>query len=363
VVNRHIIERKLSALGWTIETFELMPVRDQLDALCRAEVIAGEEASTFHNLLLLQDVRGKKFHVFRRHGPEHRSFTTIGEARQVDQQIHSCSRDGVISIAGRHVVRVAPNPAQYLSHLRIRIPPPRRLPADWKPGHTIRRLNHLSEILGAETYLQIGWRNHALFTQVSVPSRDIVDEEFGFDVRSYRNQGAQFYEMSLDQFLTLFAAGRRYDLVLLDNQHHWLEALERVRTVFASAAHDRTVVVLDNSVPVDEYSALPDRETALSRRRESGSERKAWHGDVYKAVFAIHDLHPELSYRTITTRGNPQTVIWRQPRTVTPRFDGLEQIETLTYQDVDKHHDLFAAVTENEAMEEVTSAVSAAPPG
>lgn len=100
LINRHIIERKLRDLGWTIVTFELMPVRAQLDALAQAEVIAGEEASTFHNLLLLTDVRGKRFHVFRRHGPEHLSFTTISTARDVDQRVHSCSQDALISATG-----------------------------------------------------------------------------------------------------------------------------------------------------------------------------------------------------------------------------------------------------------------------
>ena len=350
VINRHIIERKLLARGWTVVTFEEMRLREQLDALARAEVVAGEEGSTFHNLLLLRDVHAKRFHVFRRHGPEHLSFTTIGDARDVDQQIHSCSHDAVISVEGRAVVRLAPNPAQYLSHLGIRIPAPKPLPPGWTPGHTIRRLNRLAEVLGAETLLQVGWRNRAALTEVAVASRDIVDEEFPFDVRSYRGLGAQFYEVRLDQFVTWFADGRAYDLVMLDGEHRWREALEHVRLVFASAAHDRTVVVLDNVVPVDEYSAMPDRETALRRRQEAGSSRTAWHGDVYKTVFAIHDLHPELDYRTITTGGNPQTVIWPRQRQVSARFADEAEIAALSYGAVERHWDLFAAGSEDDVV-------------
>ena len=350
LINRDIIERKLRDLGWTIVTFERMPVRAQLDALAKAEVIAGEEASTFHNLLLLSDIRGKRFHVFRRHGPEHLSFTTIGRARDVDQQFHSCSHDAVLSARGRAVVRLAPNPAQYLSHLGIPIPRPRPLSPDWKPGHTIRRLNRLAGITGAATYLQLGWHGHAAFTRVEVASRDFVDDEFRFDVRSYRNQGAQFYEVSLEQFLTWFAKGRRYDLVMLDDQHDWRVALEKVRTVFAAAAHARTVVVVDNVMPVDEFSALPDREEALRLRTESGGHGKAWHGDVYKTVFALHDLHPELDFRTMATNGNPQTVVWQGRRRVRRRFAGVEAIGAATFSDVKRHRNLFAAVTEDEAM-------------
>jgi hypothetical protein len=353
LINRHIIERRLRDLGWTIVTFELMPVPAQLDALARAEVVAGEEASTFHNLLLLKDIRGKRFHVFRRHGPEHLSFRTIGDARGVDQQFHSCSQDAVISVSGRAVVRLAPNPAQYMSHLGMPIPRRRTPPSDWKPAHTIRRVNRLAGITGAETYLQLGWLSHEAFTQVEVASRDIVDDEFRFDVRSYRNQGAQFYEVSLDHFFTWFAKGRTYDLVMLDHQHDWRDALDKVRTVFTFAAHDRTVVVLNNVMSADEFSAPSDRETALRLRAESGGHGEPWHRDVCKTVLALHDLHPELDFRTIGTNGDTQTVIWQRRRTVSPRFAGEEEIGALTYANVQRHRDLFATVSEDKAMAEV----------
>lgn len=334
VINRHIIERRLHELGWTIVTFELMPVRAQLDALSRAELIAGEEASTFHNLLLLKDIRGKRFDVFRRAGPEHRSFRTIGDAREVDQHFHSSSHDAVISIRGRAVVRLAPNPAQYLSHLGVPIPQPQTLPSNGKPGHTIRRLNRLAEITGAESYLQLGWHDHAAFTQVGVPHRDIVDDEFRFDVRSYRNQGAHFYEVSLEQFLTWFAQERTYDLVMLDNQQDWRDAVDKICAVFTRAAHDRTVVVLD-------------------LRAESGGQGTPGGAGLFKTVLALHDHHPELDFRTIKSDGDAQTVIWQRRRTVPRRFAGVEEIEALAYADVGRYRDLFALVTEDKAMAEV----------
>lgn len=281
VINRHIIERRLRELGWTIVTFELMPVRAQLEALAGAEVVAGEEASTFHNLLLLDDIRGKRFHVFRRHGPEHLSFRTIGDARDVEQQFHSCSQDAVISVAGRAVVRLAPNPAQYLSHLGVPIPTPQAGVADETRTPLLDRLNRLVDSTGAQTCLQLGWLGHQPFSQVRVADRDIVADEFRFDVRSYRNQGAEFYEVSLEDFLTWFAKGRTYDLVVLDGRAGGTDAVQDVGTVFSRAAHDRTVVVLHGAA---------DRE---------------------QTVLALHDLHPELSLRTIEGDGASQIVIWR----------------------------------------------------
>ena len=350
LINRHIIERRLVELGWTIVTFELMPVRAQLDALAWAEVIAGEEASTFHNLLLLTDITGKRFHVFRRHGPEHLSFTTIGQARDVDQQVHSCSQDAVISARGRAVVRLAPNAAQYLSHLGIPIPRAETLPSDWTPGPTIRRLNRLATVTGAETYLQLGWLDHAAFTRVDVAHRDIVDVEFRFDVRSYRNQGAQFYEVSLEEFLTWFAKGRTYDLVLLDQQHDWRDALDKVRTVFRSAAHDRTVVVLDHVLPAN---GIPAPRKGQPAERGAAESSESSPSDLYKTVLAIRDLNPELDFRTVATHGEAQTVIWQRQRQVKPRFAGEEDIGAMTYAELQRPRDLLAMVSEDRATADI----------
>ena len=67
------------------------------------------------------------------------------------------------------------------------------------------------------------------------------------------------------------------------------------------------------------------------RRKETGSEKNQWHGDVYKVVFAIAKFFPLWSYKTIMTGGNPQTVLWRQPRKRPGLFSSLEEISRLSY--------------------------------
>ena len=60
-----------------------------------------------------------------------------------------------------------------------------------------------------------------------------------------------------------------------------MQAVQDVGTVFSRAAHDRTVVVLHGAA---------DRE---------------------QTVLVLHDLHPELRFRTIEGDGAAQIVIWR----------------------------------------------------
>ena len=101
------------------------------------------------------------------------------------------------------------------------------------------------------------------------------------------------------------------------------------------------------SIPSDVFSAHPDQELAYKYRALHGSPGKAWHGDVYKLLFAIHDLFPNLSYRTVLGSGNPQTVVIRRPRPdFAPRFGGLEAIARLSYYDFLEAEDALNLVRE-----------------
>ena len=59
-------ERRLAYAGWTVAHPETLSMRQQLDHLARAEIVAGEEGSAFHSLILLKNVASKRFHIFRR---------------------------------------------------------------------------------------------------------------------------------------------------------------------------------------------------------------------------------------------------------------------------------------------------------
>lgn len=52
-------------------------------------------------------------------------------------------------------------------------------------------------------------------------------------------------------------------------------------------------------------------------------------------VFAIHDFHLGLDYRTIVGSGNPQTLVWRSNANQRqPQLDSLEAISRMTYFDM-----------------------------
>ena len=97
-------------------------------------------------------------------------------------------------------------------------------------------------------------------------------------------------------------------------------------------------------------------------RKEAGGSGNAWHGDIYKMVFAIHDFFPSLSYVTIATDGNPQTLVWRESRAgFVPRFNSLEVISRLTWFDLRENLDILNRQTEKEAQGRVAASLGGRP--
>ena len=99
---------------------------------------------------------------------------------------------------------------------------------------------------------------------------------------------------------------------------------------------------------------MPDQARAIEARRKTGDTSNAWHGDVYKMIFALHDFHPGFAYRTILGGGNPQTVAWRAPRAgFKPRFDSFEAISRLSFDDLRNNWELVRGGSEEDVLEEV----------
>src|SRR5690606_5937179 len=109
-----------------------------------------------------------------------------------------------------------------------------------------------------------------------------------------------------------------------------------------------------DTVPSDPYSALRDQKLAVTSREQHGGKGRSWHGDTYKCVLAIHDFFPGFSYVTVMDDGNPQTVVWREPRGGSPAFARAEHIGQTDYFDFRRRIELFKPVS-NDRMKEIVS--------
>jgi len=207
---------------------------------------------------------------------------------------------------------------------------PRAKPSSgWSP----RRINTLARGLCANRYLEIGVEYGSTAENIHVRDRVGVDPAPKFDVQKLP-KGFSFFAVESDAYFCSLAPEVTFDLAFLDGLH----TFEQTKTDFFNALRHipSGVILIDDTVPIDEIAGLPDQEESYARRRAVGSDELAWMGDVWKLVVYIERFLPQVDFRTITGSGNVQTLVWRrQPGEVIAEPLGDEQatVAGLSYGD------------------------------
>jgi hypothetical protein len=222
---------------------------------------------------------------------------------------------------------------------------------------SVRRIHAIRALTGAARYLEVGVYGGGTFLHVQLPSKDAVDPAFQFDTKGFASEQVRFFQMPSDEFFASRHAKPQYDVIFLDGLHTF-EQTFRDFLATLPLSHDRTVWLIDDTLPSDAYSALPDQAHSYRERQKAGIPGNPWHGDVYKVICAIHDFCPNLDFATIVDHGNPQTLVWRQPREAfKPVFRNLEDISRLSYFDIEKNESAMRFSTEEQAMARVADAL------
>jgi hypothetical protein len=223
------------------------------------------------------------------------------------------------------------------------------------------RINKLIRLYEARSYLEIGVNNGTTFFSVKAPLKVAVDPNFRFDHSKKETLGEVYLPLTSDTFFADFARhaqaslfadeqGRPvFDIIYIEGLHTFEQSLRDFENSL-SYCHENTLWILDDTVPCDPWSAVPDQALSLQWRRGAGMLGGQWHGDVYKTVFAIHDRYPRFSYCTVMDAGNPQTVLWQAGPLPgrKPRFSSPEEIAGLDYFSVLRHADILMPIQENQ---------------
>lgn len=275
-LNAPAVERRLEAAGWTIAYPEELRVREQLDVISRAAVVAGEEGSAFHSLLLLDDLTGKKFHVMRRLGSEHRNMHTVGDVRGVDQTFHTLSNEVVINASGRYVTKISANSAEVLDALDVPVAPDESDATDEGLAEVVTAI---AERTAAVSYLEVGITKRSALPHTDVPRRTAVSAQLPFDPRAHETEGVRLFEVPLEGYLAHFDDPGYYDIVRVPapqtdrDSHVILDAL--------TLTHPRTVWLVE--LPEDE-DGEGDPVERLHRLLPSLTLVEFAHGGVRAAV-------------------------------------------------------------------------------
>jgi hypothetical protein len=221
---------------------------------------------------------------------------------------------------------------------------------------SVRRIGKIKALNGAQTYLEIGVYSGQTFLNVEFAHKDAVDPKFRFNVDDHKSETVRFFEMTSDEFWTAAPALAHYDIIMIDGLHTFEQTF---RDFVCSLRHsrERTVWLIDDTVPSDVFSAFPDQTRSYAERQRMGLQDFPWHGDVFKLVLALHDFFPTLSYGTIMNSGNPQTLAWYERRAgFAPILNSLEAISRLTFFDLEGLQRAFNFSEEDPVFERLAAA-------
>lgn len=232
-------------------------------------------------------------------------------------------------------------------------------------GYSVRRINALLHSVKHRggAYLEIGVFSGETLEQINSADKYGVDPEPMFDI-SRLPHAVRFFHGTSDQFFDMVPRDLTWDVIFIDGLHTYGQTY---RDLHNGLLHLKPggAILIDDTVPCDEISALPNLEESQRKRLELGLKGLPWHGDVWKVVIAVAKNHPELDYRTLIGSGNPQTLIWRKTNEVRP-FVPSERptidadVAALSYSDVfvDGVPLSFRPSTESAAILDYLSATS-----
>ncbi len=242
---------------------------------------------------------------------------------------------------------------------------PRILSTTW------HRIQSYIDMFYAKTYLEIGVENGNTFLNLDVPFKMGVDPAFLFDTSLYANPNAFFYPETSDVFFEKLPERIaplqglyhnrpfKFDVIFIDGLHTFEQTLRDFENSLAYA-HEDTIWIIDDTVPCHHFSAMDNREKSNLWKQCAGlASEPIWHGDVFKAIFAIHHLYPEFSYCTQTNNANPQTIIWRtkEPTHREKVFANIEEIARMRYEDFVEHAWIMHPVNDTEVLEKIFTAI------
>lgn len=224
---------------------------------------------------------------------------------------------------------------------------------------TARRLNHV--ISGAHDvthYLEIGVSGGETFRDVTAPIKWGVDPHPRFRMSDLRD-GMRFFRQESDEFFLTLDSGVVFDLVLVDGLHEAGQTLRDIMNSFAHATKS-TVMLIDDVIPDDDNSGLPDLSEALRLKRAAGITDDRWQGDVWKLLPFFKEFVPDVS--VVLLRGNShevdnvQALVWANKWPVSfPSKEIVDQfLETMKSEPFSAYRsrllEVFVSVSEDEGI-------------
>lgn len=203
-----------------------------------------------------------------------------------------------------------------------------------KGTHSSRRLNLL--LAGKEgQYLEIGVAHGYTIEAVNFQEKVGVDPFPKCKWKHVANISVN--KMESDEYFQLLETNKEYVGIFLDGAHTFEQSYRDVINSLNHLSADG-FILFDDTVPEDEFSALDDIALCHQKRKEAGSSRETWSGDVFKTILVLAAYHPEVEINTIITPQHPQTIItWREGKKcnmVAISSSEFAKFKSISYQEI-----------------------------
>lgn len=167
-------------------------------------------------------------------------------------------------------------------------------------------VNIVTRNLRQTNYLEVGVYRGKTIEAIRAANRVAVDPKPLYLKRPSRGIStfkcsSDFYFENLQDVL--------FDFIYLDGLHHFRQTWKDIEN--ATRAISRFgIILIDDVIPVDRFSAVIPQLSALTSRRKSGGKSGAWHGDVFKVMLMFSKLPDNFCFGTIMFNQNPRAFLF-----------------------------------------------------
>jgi len=184
------------------------------------------------------------------------------------------------------------------------------MPTTITKGTEVSKLiNTIIDIRGSiNCYLEIGVEYGMTLESVKAKNKIGIDPNFRFH-KGFQTFNLSLHQMNSDQYFSL-GTPEVIDIAFIDGLHTATQTYKDFINLLPRV-DEKSIIIIDDSVPSDIHSALITPEAAYDSRSKAGVTNDfKWHGDVYRCVYSLIDNFPELSCVTIADIGNPVTIFY-----------------------------------------------------
>jgi hypothetical protein len=212
-------------------------------------------------------------------------------------------------------------------------------------NHSARRVNTLMR--GADfSYLEVGVADGTTLQAIASRRKVGVDPQPLFDITNLPSN-LEFFKSTSDSYFRQLSPEVKFDFIFLDGLH---EATQLLRDFQNSLRHlsKKGWILIDDVIPSDSISAIPDIQESYARRGVLASEGYPWHGDCFKILPILSKLEFIERYLIIYP-DNPQILVRVQDWKACDHF--LKQSEAKLFFEIERFD--FQSVFSGEQFREL----------